>query len=76
MCRLPYPMQGDSEAAFALRSHPSMARDVVAWLEDLSSGASRSWYQSNDTRLRFVGGMVSAQIQETIPPVGAESYPV
>ena len=74
MCRLPYPMQGGREAAFALCPHPSVARDVVAWLEDLPGGAPRAWYPSNGTRLRDMGGMVSAQVHgvETIPPCVAD----
>jgi hypothetical protein len=64
-------MQGGSETTFTLLSHPSMARYVVARLEDLPSGAPHPWYQSNGTRLRYTGGMVSAQVHgvETIPPV-------
>ena len=40
MCRLSDPVQGDSKAPFALRSHPSLAHDLVAWLEDLPKGAA------------------------------------
>jgi len=69
MCRLPFPVQGGSEAAFAQCSHPSLARDLVAWLGDLPGGVTRPWYRSNGKRLRSVGGMVSAQVHgvEIIP---------
>jgi hypothetical protein len=44
MCRLLHPMQGGSEAAFALRPHPSVALEMVARLEDFSSGAPQKQY--------------------------------
>jgi hypothetical protein len=51
MCRLPHPVQGVAEAPFAFRTYPSVARDLVAWLEALPSGARRPQGQGRIERL-------------------------
>jgi hypothetical protein len=51
MRRLPHPMQGVAKAPFAFRAHPSVARDLVAWLEALPSRARRPQGQGRIERL-------------------------
>jgi len=51
MRRLPYPAQGGAEAPLAFRANPSVARDLVAWLEALPSGACRPPSQGRAERL-------------------------
>jgi hypothetical protein len=38
---MPDSLQGDEEAAIVLRSPPSLAQELVAWLEDLPKGTTR-----------------------------------
>jgi hypothetical protein len=54
MRRLPYPVPCSGEAAFNFRSPPSLAHDLVAWLEDSPSGVARPRCQSNRPRLSSV----------------------
>jgi len=69
MCRLFHPVSGSSKAAFALRSHPSLAHDLVAGLEDLPSEATRPRRQSNSLHLGHEAGWFphKAMKLETIP---------
>jgi len=64
-------VQGRRKTAFDLRQHSSLAQYLVARMEDLQSGASRTRRQGKGTRLRYMGGVVSAQVRvaETIWPV-------
>jgi hypothetical protein len=67
--RLLNPVQGGSKAAFDFRSHPSLAQHMVARMEALQSGASRTRWQNIGTPLGYAGGGVStlADGVETIP---------
>jgi hypothetical protein len=59
MFQLQYPLHGSRKTAFALRSHPSLAHDLVAGLENLPGRAARPQNKDNNTRLRYMNGMVS-----------------
>jgi len=51
MRRLPDPVQGVTQARLALGAHPPVARDLVARLEALPSGARRPQGQGRIERL-------------------------
>lgn len=60
MRRLPHSMQGGKETGFDFRSHPSLASDLVAGLQDVPKRTTGPGGQSNGTRLSENGRMVSA----------------
>ncbi len=77
MRRLPRPLHGGKETEFDSRSHPSLAPDLVAGLQDLPTRTTSSGDQSNRTRLSENGRMVFAQAYKTeaiLPQVVDQKY--
>jgi hypothetical protein len=51
MRRLPHPMQGGKETGLDFWSHPSLAPNVVAWLQDIPKRTTDPVGESNGTGL-------------------------